>query len=215
MRLENSRAYIGPNANSTTPSYTLHVGGTMGITGAITFTAGVRQTFAPNTTTAGFNFGSVVGWPSSGSVGDAAYNSVTDAVGVYVKDSFKPVVTKVEATLTDGSSITGDCAKADDVYFKLETSQTTINPFYLDNVDGGTVVNVAVKKTIPGDCTITLDDTNTGLTFRGYDNAGYGTTPNVVLSGAANDFFDISILVTNHTDSGDNVCLVALGEKAN
>jgi hypothetical protein len=183
--------------------------------GALNLAAGVRQTFAPNTTTAGFNFGSVVGWPSSGSVGDAAYNSVTDAVGVYVKDSFKPVVTKVETTLTDGSSITGDCAKADDVYFKLETSQTTINPFYLDNVDGGTVVNVAVKKTIAGDCTITLDDTNTGLTFRGYDNAGYGTTPNVVLSGAANDFFDISILVTNHTDSGDNVCLVALGEKAN
>jgi hypothetical protein len=179
MRLENSRAYIGPNANSTTPSYTLHVGGTMGITGAITLTAGVRQTFAPNTTTAGFNFGSVSSYPSSGAAGDAVYNSTNQDIGVYVKDSFKPIVTKIETILSDISSITGDCKKAAEVYFST---------FSL----GGS-----------------------GLTYRGYDNAGYGTLPDVVLDGAINDFFNISILVTNQTVSSDTVCLVALGEKAN
>ena len=72
----------------------------------------------------------------------------------------------------------------------------------------------AVKKIISGPCTITLDDT-TGLTFRGYDDADYATTPDVILDGVINDFFVISIQVTNQTISSDKVCLVALGEKAN
>ena len=50
---------------------------TPSITGAIAFAAGTRQTFAPNTTTAGFNPGSTTADPSSASNGDIYYNSTT------------------------------------------------------------------------------------------------------------------------------------------
>ena len=58
-------AIFGTSPAITTPS----------ITGAVTFQAGVRQTFNPNTTTPGVNVGSVAGDPSTPSNGDVWYDS--------------------------------------------------------------------------------------------------------------------------------------------
>lgn len=48
------------------------------ISGAITFPAGVKQTFAPNGTTAGINVGSVAGDPSTPANGDLWYDSTAN-----------------------------------------------------------------------------------------------------------------------------------------
>lgn len=55
---------------ATTPTITTPV-----ISGAISFPAGVRQTFAPNATTPGLNWGSVAGDPSTPNNGDSWYDS--------------------------------------------------------------------------------------------------------------------------------------------
>jgi hypothetical protein len=51
------------------------LGSTISVTASITFTAGVKQTFAPNTTTSGLNVGSFAGAPSSLANGDIFYDT--------------------------------------------------------------------------------------------------------------------------------------------
>jgi hypothetical protein len=69
-----------------------------------------------------------------------------------------------------------------------------------------------IKKEIVGDCTISLTGKN--MTFLGTGGADLKTTPNIVLSGAANDVFIISFLVDVLSDNNINL-IVATGLNAN
>jgi len=116
------------------------------------------------------------------------------------------------SNLVDGASIALDCLNADEKRFNLSTAQSAITAT-LSNVIANSIIDLTVTKTIAGDCTVTL--AGTGLTFRGYNDGAYASTPAVVLSGATNDFFTISIKVTGLTAATNKVCMVSLGEKAN
>ncbi len=113
----------------------------------------------------------------------------------------------VTSTLTDGSAISMDFGGK---YFDIKTL-TTINTsitLTLSNVVAGANQILSVVKDTASDVTISL--AGTGLSFYGYNDAAYGTTPNVVLTGASGDIFDISFLARTATKIG-----VALGDKGN
>jgi hypothetical protein len=61
-------------------------------TGLLAFADGVRQTFNPNGTTAGLNFGSHTADPSSGSNGDVYYNSTTNKFRGYENGSWADLI---------------------------------------------------------------------------------------------------------------------------
>jgi hypothetical protein len=69
-----------------------------------------------------------------------------------------------------------------------------------------------IKKEIVGDCTISLTGKN--MTFLGIGGADLKTTPNIVLSGAANDVFVISFLVDVLSDNNINL-IVTTGLNGN
>lgn len=76
---------VGVNRNLLTDTGTASVtnkslGSGTAVTAAITYTAGVTQTFAPNTTSSGFNVGSFAGVPSSLNNGDIFYDSTGTAL---------------------------------------------------------------------------------------------------------------------------------------
>src|SRR5262249_29475198 len=54
------------------------------VTASISFTAGVKQTLAPNGTTSGLNVGSVAGDPSVLANGDVWYNSTTNQLSAQI-----------------------------------------------------------------------------------------------------------------------------------
>ena len=111
------------------------------------------------------------------------------------------------ASLSDGAAISFDLESKVFALKTLSTVETAIT-LTLSNVVNGSNQILSVKKTNAADTTITL--AGAGLTFYGYNSADYNTTPQVVLSGAAGDIFDISFLARAATEIG-----VALGEKGN
>jgi hypothetical protein len=113
-------------------------------------------------------------------------------------------------TLTDGAAVAFDLSsKLDNRYF-LSTAQTAIT-LTLSNVADYTVSNLLVKKTIAGDCTISL--AGTGLTFRGPNGADLGTTPDIVLSGATDARWEISFANYGDTESTNKVIVVSVLEE--
>ena len=52
------------------------------------WTAGVKQTFAPNATNAGMNVGSLAGDPSAGVNGDIVYNTTSNALRAYINGAW-------------------------------------------------------------------------------------------------------------------------------
>jgi hypothetical protein len=109
--------------------------------------------------------------------------------------------------LTDSASIAADALSVFSHYMWLSTAQSTIT-LTLSNVVANSVIDITVKKTISGTCSITL--AGTGLTWKGYNNSGYGASPIVILSGATNDYFTISIKFDK-----DKCGIVAVGSNAN
>ena len=100
--------------------------------------------------------------------------------------------------LTDGSSISLNCFDFQQAKTKLETAESTI-ALTLSNF--GKVLDLAVNKTISGDCTITLQ--GTGLKFIDMNSkAAPASTIDMVLS---DDYNEASLLDSGFTDSGDKV----------
>ncbi len=69
---------VGKATTDTLTNKTLSTG--TAITVSVTYTAGVKQTFAPDATNAGLNVGSLAGDPSSLANGDIWYNSTSNAL---------------------------------------------------------------------------------------------------------------------------------------
>lgn len=139
--------------------------------------------------------------------GRAWYRFVTGTTFILIakEDSFKTI--PAPTTLVDSAAV---AFNMNGKYFdckRLDTVEAAIT-LTLSNVIEGANQILSVKKNIAGDVTITL--AGGGLSFYGYNNAGYGVTPDVVLSGASGDVFDISFLARTATEIG-----VALGETGN
>ena len=100
-------------------------------------------------------------------------------------------------TLTDGASIAWNLNSKLDNRQRLVTSQSTIT-LTISNVVADSVNDLRIKKSIAGNCTITL--AGSGITFNGFGNGDFNTTPQIVLSGAADDWFEISILADTATE---------------
>jgi hypothetical protein len=108
------------------------------------------------------------------------------------------------AALTDGAAIAFNMASNTLGIKTLSTVQAAIT-LTLSNVTQGANQVLSVEKNIAGDVTITL--AGTGLSFYGYNDADLSTTPNVVLTGAIGDIFDVSFLARTATKIG-----VAVGQ---
>jgi len=132
------------------------------------------------------------------------------SVKAYI-DAFKALLNDSD-TLTDGAAIAWDLESAIMKRAHLTTAESAPT-LTLSNVLAGSEFVLHVKKTIAGDTTVSL--AGTGLAFKGYNSADYGTTSDVVLSGAANDYFTLTFTVDPDLDGGDKVVLVALGPAAN
>ena len=74
---------------SSSASVAFGAGGTVAYIGTSnSWTAGVKQTFAPNATNAGINVGSLTGEPSSPANGDLVYNSTSNTLRAYINSAW-------------------------------------------------------------------------------------------------------------------------------
>lgn len=101
------------------------------LTGTITFPAGTRQTFAPNTTTPGINVGSVASDPSTPSNGDLWLNSTTGRMRTRVGGASVDVATGATqdfelTTITSGATIAIDLNATQYQTLALATDATTV-----------------------------------------------------------------------------------------
>jgi hypothetical protein len=72
-----------------TSSVAFGAGGTVAYVGlANSWTSGIKQTFAPSSTTAGINVGTLAGQPSSPANGDLVYNSSATALQAYINGAW-------------------------------------------------------------------------------------------------------------------------------
>lgn len=88
------------------------------ISGAISFPAGTRQTFSPNTTTPGVNVGSVSGDPASPSNGDFWY----DSTGNLLRTRINGITVSLGAAAAGTVTTTGSPANTYLTYFTGSTS---------------------------------------------------------------------------------------------
>ena len=101
------------------------------LTGAISFPAGTRQTFAPNTTTPGINVGSVASDPSTPSNGDLWLNTTTGRMRTRVGGASVDVATGATqdfelTTITSGATIAIDLNATQYQTLALATDATTV-----------------------------------------------------------------------------------------
>jgi hypothetical protein len=143
----------------------------------------------------------------SGSAVDYWYKDGTQNADLVEKTSGLGVVAPTPEALVDGAAISFNLnSKFLDI--KTLTTTTTAITLTLSNVVQGANQILSVVKNTASDVTITL--AGSGLTFYGYDNFDYNTTPDVILSGASGDIFDISFLARTATEIG-----VAIGQNGN
>lgn len=133
-------------------------------------------------------------------------SNATNANGL-INKTYVDKIRPSPSALTDGSAISWDWSSK---YFELKTLTTTNTAITLtlSNVVAGANQILSIVKNTASDVTISL--AGTGLSFYGYNNADYGTTPDIVLSGASGDIFDISFLARTATSIG-----VAVGQNGN
>jgi len=114
-----------------------------------------------------------------------------------------------QETLTDGASINHDVNSEVETWANLTTAQSTI-AYTLSNFADTTFITLSILKTISGTCTITFG--GTGLFFAD-QNAATKAAPSanraIVLTGAANTMFEMSIKNTGMTYSANKVCTIA------
>ena len=83
--ISNTLTFTGTDGSSVA----FGAGGTVAYVGlANTWTAGIKQTFAPSATTAGINVGTLAGQPSSPANGDLVYNSSATALQAYINGAW-------------------------------------------------------------------------------------------------------------------------------
>jgi hypothetical protein len=83
--MSNTLTFTGTDSSS----IAFGAGGTVAYIGtANSWTAGVKQTFAPNATTAGINVGSLAGQPSAPANGDLVYNTSANALQAYINSAW-------------------------------------------------------------------------------------------------------------------------------
>lgn len=135
----------------------------------------------------------------------ANYNEIKDTVNANADE--QNTIVPESLPLTDGAAIPFDWSSK---FFRIRpllTVEAAIT-LTLSNVVAGANQILSVKKDIAGDVTITL--AGAGLTFYGYNDADLNTVPDIILSGASGDVFDISFLARTATEIG-----VITGEKGN
>lgn len=167
LSVSNTLTFTGTDSSSVA----FGAGGTVAFVGlANTWTAGIKQTFAPNATTSGFNFGSVAGDPSSPGNGDAWYDSTGNLLRARINGatvslgSGSGTVTTVSIVTANG--ISGSVATATTTPAITLTlgaiTPTTVNGLTITSTNGTlTLVNGSSLVT-SGANSITL--TSTGAT---------------------------------------------------
>lgn len=130
------------------------------VAGAITFPAGVRQTFAPNATNAGLNVGSVAGDPSTPSNGDLWYDSTANELTARINGS------NVALGAGGGGGIGGSTGATDNALIRADgTGGSTVQSSNVTLADSGTafVFSGAGGITASGtDQNVTLTPSGTG-----------------------------------------------------
>ena len=85
LTMSNTLTFTGTDSSS----IAFGAGGTVAYIGTSnSWTAGVKQTFAPNATNAGINVGSLAGQPSSPANGDLVYNTTANALQAYINSAW-------------------------------------------------------------------------------------------------------------------------------
>jgi hypothetical protein len=120
----------------------------------------------------------------------------TAEYSIIYPDNDSDIVTP-PAALVDGASISWDW---NSTYFGLTrlTTTTTAITITPSNVIAGACKTLSINKNTASDVVITL----AGFTYYGYDSADYNTTPQITLSGALGNIYDISFLARTATEIG-------------
>lgn len=121
-----------------------------------------------------------------------------DILKAYLQDS-------TIQTVTDGATPTVDFDSWGGRIFTWSTAQSTPAP---DIQNFGKVGTLMIKKTIAGDVTVTLGGTGLKFVDMDADNDTVAATVDITLSGAANSYYEISIIDSGQTNGGSNVLLV-------
>ena len=106
---------------------------TLSDTGQFTFPAGVKQTFAPDSTTAGFNVGSVAGDPSTPANGDLWYDSTANELTARINGA------SVALGAGGGGGIGGSTGSTDNRLLRADgTGGSTLQSSNVTLADSGT-----------------------------------------------------------------------------
>lgn len=176
-------ALFGTSPTITTPT----------ISGSVTFPAGTRQTFAPNTTTPGFNVGSVASDPSSLSNGDLWLQSTSGRIRARVGGASVDVATGAQqdfelGTVTSGASIAFDLNGNQTQTLTLGTDATTL-----------TTSNRSASKGRAISVFITASGAQRTLTLNG-SWKNYGPSASVVIPSGKEATLYLFALGSNETD---------------
>lgn len=107
ITFQGTDTYVGRTTTDTLTNKTLST--STAISAAVSYTAGVRQTFAPNGTTPGINVGSNAGDPSTPSNGDMWYNSTSNLFKVWSNGAAITISSSGTGTVTNtGGSLTAN-----------------------------------------------------------------------------------------------------------
>lgn len=118
------------------------------------------------------------------------------------KTNWRDIGYVLETTLSDAATVALDCLNIRDVEanWPLTTNDTiTLN---ISNVGSG-VIHISGSKSYIGDLTITLGTTN--VVHRSLDGADFETSPQIVISGNADSYFEISAKVSPFLEGGKPV----------
>lgn len=156
----NGAAVVNLSAAQTLTNKTLSTG--TAVSASITFTSGVKQTFAPSTTTAGLNVGSVASNPTTPANGDIIYNTGTNLFQFYQNAAWVQInAAGTTGTLDQaydsggagvGRSITADTGAvaitvpvaANNRGLEITQNDTTNNPQCLGLANAGTGAHIGV-----------------------------------------------------------------------
>jgi len=107
LTASNTLTFTGTDSSSVA----FGAGGTVAYIGlANSWTAGIKQTFAPSATTAGINVGTLAGQPSSPVNGDLVYNSSATALQAYINGAWVSLGAGGGGGMAIGGSITSATA---------------------------------------------------------------------------------------------------------
>lgn len=139
---------------------------------------------------------------SYGSIDRVPHSGAKESAFSQIERSNLAALVSDIASITDAASIAWNWKSKYTGLRTLTTARSAVTLTLSGVLQGATGVLSVIKNTA-SPVTITL--AGTGLSFYGYNSAGYTAAPSIVLNGASGDIFDISFLARTATRIGVDV----------